>query len=560
MRALQPILALFWQTHRRALLLGLGLSCLTLACGAALLGLAGWFIAASAAAGAVGAGLSFDFFRPSAAIRFLALGRAAARYGERLTTHDATLRFLAALRARLFRAIAGRPFPALARLRRAVVLNRLTADVDALDALWLRLVVPAAAGALVLALAALALWWIDGLVVALWVSGVIAASGVAAAYAGIRFGSRAARQRGLALEAVRVRLVDLADGAVELALAGRLRRQEAAVARADAAAAKAGARLDRLDRLTAPVLEIGVALAAAGALALSAALGLDTALAALAVLAALALGETVAPLRRGALEAGRILLAARRIAPALAEPVAAPAPTAPEPVPTAPALMLEAVAWRWPGATAPALLRFSLTVSPGEWVALTGPSGCGKSTALALAGGLIAPDAGVVRAFGHPLRSWPETALRARVAMLPQRSALFAGSIAEALRLADPDARDADLHAALAAVALDAVVDRLGGLDAPLGEGGAGLSGGEARRLALARIVLRRPSLALLDEPTEGLDPATAAQVLTGLQDALGDAAVVMASHRAEELAAADRLVRLHRATAEAPMASAAAR
>lgn len=558
MRALRPILSLFWQTHRRALLLGLGLTCLTLASGAALLGLAGWFIAASAAAGAAGAGLSFDFFRPSAAIRFLALGRAAARYGERLTTHDATLRFLAALRARLFRAIASRPFPVLARLRRAAVLNRLTADVDALDALWLRLVVPAMAGSVVLVLAALALWWFDGLVVALWVSGVIAASGAAATFAGLRFGARAARQRGLALEAVRVRLVDLADGAVDLALAGRLREQEAAVARADAAAAEAGARLDRLDRLTAPVLEIGVALAAAGALALSAAFGLDAALAALAVLTALALGETVAPLRRGALEAGRILLAARRIAPALAEPVAAPPQAPPKPVPAAPALLLEDVEWRWPAAAAPALERFSLSVTPGEWVALTGPSGCGKSTALALAAGVIEPEAGAVRVLGHPLAAWPETSLRARVAMLPQRSALFAGSIAEALRLADPDARDATLHAALFAVALDVVVDRLGGLDAPLGEGGAGLSGGEARRMALARILLRRPSLALLDEPTEGLDSATAKHVLTRLRDALGDAAVVMASHRAEERAAADRVVPLHRATADASMVDAA--
>jgi ATP-binding cassette subfamily C protein CydC len=546
MTALRPILALFWQTHRRALLLGLGLTFLTLACGAALLGLAGWFIAASAAAGAAGAGLTFDFFRPSAGIRFLALGRAAARYGERLTTHDATLRFLAALRARLFRAIAGRPFPVLARLRRAAVLNRLTADVDALDALWLRLVVPGVAGGLVLALTGLALWWFDGLAVALWIVGVIAASGAVAAWAGVTFGARAARRRGLALEAVRVRLADLADGAVDLALAGRLDAQERAVARADAAAAAAGAQLDRLDRATAPLPEMGVALAAAGALALSAAFGLDTALAALAVLTALAMGETVAPLRRGALEAGRILLAARRIAPALAAPPAtACGARPPEPIPAASVLTLEAVRWRWPGAAAPALDGLSLRVAPGEWVALTGPSGCGKSTALALAAGMMRPEAGTVRLHGHPLAAWPEPALRARVAVLPQRSALFAGTIADALRLADPDASDAALRAALAAVALDAVVDRLGGLGGALGEGGAGLSGGEARRLALARVILRRPVLALLDEPTEGLDAGTAVHVLKGLRHALGEAAVVMASHRPEERAAVDRVVAL---------------
>jgi ATP-binding cassette subfamily C protein CydC len=150
-----------------------------------------------------------------------------------------------------------------------------------------------------------------------------------------------------------------------------------------------------------------------------------------------------------------------------------------------------------------------------------------------------------MRLFGRPVADWPQPALRAQVALLPQRSALFPGTIAENLRLAAPEADDAELRAALEAVALDAVVSRMGGLEARLGEAGSGLSGGEARRLALARVALRRPALALLDEPTEGLDSETAARVLAGLREALGGAAALLASHRAEEQAAADRIVAL---------------
>ncbi len=542
MRDLRLILALFWRAHRPAFLYGLALMLTTMVAGAALLGLSGWFIVASGVAGAAGAGLTFDFFRPSAGVRFLALSRAAARYGERLTTHDATLRFLATLRVKLFRALAARPYAELGRLRRATALNRLTADVDALDAAYLRLVAPAASGLAALALALWLLWALVAPAVALLVVGLLLAAGAAATLAGARLGRRAARLRALALEALRVRLVDLSRGAVDLAVAGRLEAQEQAVRRADALAAAQARALDRLDRLTGAGLELAVALAAAGALALGAALGLDAAIAAIGVFAALALGEAVAPLRRGALEMGRVLLAAGRVAPAL-RAAAATAPAAPGAAltPSGAPLLIEDAALRRPGGAAWVLQGFSLRVERGEWVALTGPSGCGKSTALQLAAGMERAQAGRALLWGRAAQDWSEPELRSRLAMLPQRAELFAGAVADNLRLADPQASDAALWAALDAVALRDAVAAAGGLAAPLGEGGAGLSGGEQRRLALARLVLRRPELMLLDEPCEGLDAPTARRVLDGLRAALPQTAALIASHRPEERLAADR-------------------
>ena len=222
----------------------------------------------------------------------------------------------------------------------------------------------------------------------------------------------------------------------------------------------------------------------------------------------------------------------------------APGP-APRPDPAAPALEMQEVVLRSPGGDRPVLAGLSLRVAAGEVVALTGPSGGGKSTVLHLAAGLIAPDGGRVLLWGSPAAAWPEAALRARLALLPQRSALLRGTLLQALAIARPHLDRAEAAAVLEAVALSDVVARIGGLDAPLGDGGAGLSGGEARRLALARVLLRRPALLLLDEPTEGLDDSTARAVLSGIRRFLPDAAILMASHRAAERGFAMRCVKI---------------
>lgn len=550
MTGLKRILILLLTEERWSLARGAALSIAVLAMGVGLLSLSGWFVAAAAAAGLAGIGIAFDFFRPSAGVRFLALGRAGARYGERLLTHDATLRALAGLRVRLLARLSGQPFGQLTAMRGAQAMNRLTADVDALDGIALRLVLPVFAGGVVLVLSMGLVWLTLGLTVALWIGVVFAGTGWAAFRIAGRAALAPAKEAEAASQALRAQVIDLLRLRTDLAVAGALvDRRNAALAQ-DVRARHALARLDRIERGTGAAYTLAIGLAAAGALVIGSALALSGLVSgpqvAIGFFAALALGEALAATQRGIAELGRMSDAATRVSALLDAPLEAPRRGRLTPDAAAPVLAVSDLTYRRHGAAEPVFAELSLTLQAGETVLLEGRSGVGKSTLLLCLARLLDPAAGEIRLLGVPLADWPEAALRARLGLVPQRTALIAGSARENLNLALADpAEDEVLWGALRAVALDHVIAARGGLDTLLTEGGGGLSGGETRRLALARAVLRRPDLLLLDEPTEGLDAATAQQVLAGLRSALPRAAILIASHRDADRGLGDRVLRL---------------
>lgn len=529
------------QAQPRTLALGAGLAALTVLAGMALLGLSGWFIAATALAGLHAASaIVFDVFMPSAGIRLLAIGRTASRYGERLLTHDATLSATAALREQLFRGWARPDAARRLRARPARLLFRLTADIDALESLYLRVIVPALAalGAALLAGVAFGVFagaWL-GIAVALWL--LLCGAGVAV-LAAMR-ARRASMRRGLALERLRERVVDLVAGQAELVMAGRTQAQCEAVARADARLLRAETELHRLEVRAGLAWGTGSALLLAGALVAAAWLvdqgRIGAPVAAMLVLLSLAAMEPFAALRRGAVELGRSLLAVRRIAPRLRaqhrhEDAATPAMPG-----DGVALQCEGVELAHAGSALAAVDGLDLEMRAGERVALVGASGAGKSTVLLAIAGELSPRRGRL----HALAS----------AGLRQRTELFQDDLRGNLLLADPQADDDQLWAALQAAGLAADVRAMPlGLGTRLGEGGLGLSGGQARRLALARLLLKKDApLWLLDEPTEGLDTRTAQDVLERLaQQAQGRrVSLVIATHLRREAALADRLLRIH--------------
>jgi len=392
----------------------------------------------------------------------------------------------------------------------------------------------AAVGAALLAggvLGALVDWRLGAAVFA-WL--VLCGGGVA--YLAARGARTAALRRASGLERLRAQAIDLVAGQTELAMSGQLRQQCQAIMRTDARLVRAEDRSHRIDTrsgwLHAVAGHLGVAgaLLAVGALVGAGASSLP--LATLSVLTVLAALEPFSALRRGALEAGRGALAARRLAPRLRAPAdehRAPLRLAITRSDDA-AVRLTAVEAGYRGCAASALRGIDLLVETGERVAVLGASGAGKSTLLALIAAELPVRAG-------DLHTRPCT-------WLTQRTELFQDSLRDNLRLADPDAADAQCWAALRASGLADDVQQLAhGLDTRLGEGGLGLSGGQSRRLALARLLLHPADFWLLDEPTEGLDGPTAVDVLSRLARHAGSRTVVIATHLRREAGLADRLV-----------------
>ncbi|MEU1819413.1 thiol reductant ABC exporter subunit CydD [Streptomyces roseifaciens] len=231
---------------------------------------------------------------------------------------------------------------------------------------------------------------------------------------------------------------------------------------------------------------------------------------------------------------------------AVLETQPAPAGTAPAPDARRATLTVDRLAVRHAGRAEPSLPETSFEVRPGETVALVGPSGCGKTTLLNVLLGFACPDAGRVLVDGTDLASLSPESWRDQVAWVPQRPRLFAGTVAENVRLARPGATGAQVREALrAAGALDFVSMLPHGTDTRLGENGAGLSAGQRQRLALARAFLADRPVLLLDEPTANLDGETEASVVEAIRRLAAGRTVIMVVHRPALLAVADRTVRL---------------
>ncbi len=517
MKPLFNIVLILLNADRWAMARGAALMIVVLVMGAALLGLSGWFITATGLAGLAGIGIAFDVFRPSAGVRFLALGRAGARYGERLLTHDATLRALSALRVVLLRGFARGDARELMQLRGEGALTRVVSDVDALDGVLLRLVLPVIAVLVAHLVVFATLTWVVGWSVACVVFVGYLLPGAAILYRLAQRSIAPSQDAEKRSQMLRREVIDMIRDREALILASKLPAIEQELLRIEKRARAAVRQLDKAERAAGFQMQVLVAIVSAGALVAGATLiersDVGAAVAVIGFFVALALAEAFLPLRRGMSDLGRMVLAGGRVGPQTTQSndVAECRFDPGEPL----------LSIRGPD--------IQLEIGRGQAVVLTGPSGAGKSTLLFQIAGLVESDGIAVK--GAPPQDWPEPALRRIVASVPQRSALIAGTVRDNLSLTD-DYADGDLWAALDAASLAHVVSERGGLDAKLGEGGKGLSGGQARRLCIARSILKKSEILLLDEPTEGLDPETANAVLSGVRRALPETLIIAAMHR----------------------------
>lgn len=522
--------------HRGRLVVGALLMLATALSALGLLAVSGWFITASALTGvalAAGAAATLDVYTPGGGIRLFAVSRTVSRYLERLYNHDTILRLLADLRVRMFAGLARMDASRLAGRRASDWLNRLTADIDTLDALYLRLLAPPLVALLLgAALLALVAIWLPGVV--LWLGGLLLFAWCWLTFGQARLGMVASRRRVETLEQLRSGVMESLRGFAELEAYGALDRRRTQLEDIEAQLFKDQWRL-------AVVTAIGNALVAAliggtwllllmmGAAAFANG-GLSAPIMVMLPLAAMALSEGLAALPGAFTQLGATLAAAERLN---VIDDAAIMPEGDAALPPGPlSLSGKALSFRYSGALFDALHDVNLHVAAGESVALCGPSGAGKSTLLALVSGQLNLQQGQLSIGGHPVDMLAPDALAAGVGCLTQSVDLFDASLAENLRLAAPEADDACLWAALEAVDLKDWAQALpAGLETRVGEGGRQVSGGQARRIALARLSLTQPGLVLLDEPFAGLDAATAERVAERLEPWFKQRTVVYLVH-----------------------------
>jgi ATP-binding cassette, subfamily C, bacterial CydC len=531
-------LFVLFRPYLRWMALGAGLSLVTLLANVALMAIAGWFIASMALAGITQA--AFDYFTPAAAIRACAIVRTAGRYVERLVTHEATLRLLAQLRVWFFASIEPLAPARLCGLRGADLLGRIQADIDSLNHVYLRVFVPVAVAALgmLLVVAATAAFSVS---TALLLLAFLLLAGVALPALLFMRGNEPSRA-GVTLRAeMRESIVDSLQGLGELRVYGAEESYASRIDQLSERLVAAQSEVSRLNGFSQGALAVSASLAMWGALWLTIPRVADGSLppADLAMLALLVLAsfEAVLPLPLAMQMLGESLAAARRIfalvdaRPAVVDPPQAAA------LPSGCDLSLRDVRMRYGDDTAWVLDDVSFDVPAGSRIAIVGESGAGKSSVANVLLRFWDYQSGSVRLGGAELRECAGHDVRARIAVLAQDTYLFNSTIRENLLLARPDADQATLEAACRNAQLhDFIVSLPQGYDTEIGEAGTGLSGGQARRLAIARALLLDAPILILDEPTEGLDTATEQALLQAVMRLMEGRSVLLITHRVSAL------------------------
>jgi ATP-binding cassette, subfamily C, bacterial CydC len=514
----------------------------------ALMAVSGWFIASMAIAGAAAA--AFNYFTPAAIIRGCAILRTGGRYLERLVSHDATLRPLAATRVWLFRRIEPQSPDRVAAWHSGDLASRFKGDIDRLEAMPLRILLPLAVAVAASAVLLSVLGHYGSRFALIELAGLLVA--VLAPVAVTRLAWIWGRGQVHLSAALTEAVVEGVQGLADLRVfAPAARRHAARLAEIGAALVASQQKTGRAGALAlaAGVLAANLAAWSVVAVAVPLVRAGTLAPADLVLLALLALAgvEAVAPVPGAVHALGGVLEAAKRLFALIDAPAPAPVDEDAEaPPPVDADLVLKDVRFRHAPAAPLVFDGFSLTVGQGERVALTGPVGAGKSTLVALLTGLLSPQAGSIAVGGRAVASLGPEARRRPFAVAPQAPGLFTGTLADNLRVAWPEAPEAALRHVLAVAQLEEMVaDLPQGLETWVGEAGLTLSGGQARRLAVARALLKPAPVLILDEPGEGLDYATERALLAAAVADLGGRTLILITHRSAGLDLMDRVVRL---------------
>ena len=539
---LRPYIALykhyFWQ-----IVIGLSLAILTLFASVFLLSLSGWFLASTAVAGVAGL-YTFNYMLPAAGVRAAAIVRTASRYAERLVDHNTTFKILAYLRTLAFSKILPLSANQLAQYQKADLLNRFIVDIDALDHLYLKLFSPIVTALIIIVMLFVGLSYINlpiALIISIVLTITLLAIPVIFYHAGKQLGETLAKQQ----SEYRALLINYLQGQAELTLFNAQDRYRV--------------KLDQLEsdwlyhqqkQSTLVALSSALVVLIAGFLTLLV-LWLIThytlsPLVALFVFVCLASSEILAPIPTAFIFLGQVLASAKRTTALFNQTPDIKFTEQGKVIDlTTAKLQFNDISFSYPNQPFAVLNHFSLTIEAGKHIGLIGKTGCGKSTLLNLVTRTWDPTSGNIFINDTPINQLDEPTLRKVIAVVPQVITIFSDTLRKNLLIGDPKASDQQLIDVLQQVELSKLLSTEHGLDLPLGQGGRSLSGGEIRRIGIARALLHNSPLVLMDEPTESLDQQTEQQIIQLIKQTCQNKTLLMVTHRLTDNPLFDQVIEL---------------
>ncbi|MGC9422627.1 heme ABC transporter ATP-binding protein/permease CydC [Vibrio sp.] len=542
MRDLLPYLKLY-KKHWFSLSLGMLLAFLTLFASIGLLTLSGWFLSAAAVAGLTIARETFNYMLPGAFVRGFAMGRTAGRWGERVVSHNATFKLLTDLRVFFFQKLAPLVPGRLSSLRDADLLNRLVADIDAMDHVYLRLISPLTVGILGIAGLTALLCWFDA-TLGLTLGGILLLILLTWPPLFYWLGKRNGQALTEHKAHLRIATLDWLQGYSELVIFGAEAHYRKAIFIAQDKLLynqKINAHFTGLAQaflllVNGWVLVLMLWLAADGVNGQA-----PDPMVALIAFATMASVELLMPIAGAFQHLGQTLTSARRLNEIL---LSEPEVTFTE-QPTVHSgqfdIYFDHACFHYPDSSQTVLNQINLAIPTGNKVAIVGQTGSGKSTLIQLLCRYWDVQQGQITLGGTPLQAWQESDLRSAISVVSQRVDILNGSLRDNLALAKPHAQEDELCQTLIDVGLNKLLDGQG-LNTWLGDGGRQLSGGEKRRIGIARALLHDGPILLLDEPTEGLDKQTEQQIMTLLQTQFAHKTVIFITHRLVDLESMDTI------------------
>ena len=544
MRTLLPFIRLF-KFAKFPLILGLVLMILGLGSSMGLLTVSGWFLAATAIAGL---GTLFNFFYPSASVRGLAIGRTVMRYFEKIVTHDATFRILSKLRVQVFEKIIPLSPAVLNRYRNSDLLNRLVSDVDTLDSLYLRLLAPFFTAVFVIIAMTIGLSFVNiplALGLGLFLLILLMIIPTVFYRLGQEFGERLIQARAT----YRTQFLEFIQAQAELLLFNAEDKLKEKMSATEKTWQEDQAKEAKLSGFSTALVLFLNGLLISGMLwfASNADFGTDeyhTAYIALFTFAALAAFEIIMPLGAAFLHIGQVIAAAERVTEIIEQKPLVEFNGNEEFETKVRLISAKDLSFSYPGQETLVLKNLTLDLEQGQKIAILGKTGSGKSSLLQLLVRNYDANQGELLLAEKPISAYSENTLRNQICFLTQRVHVFSDTLRQNLQFASVDEiSDEKMIEVLHQVGLSKLLEQEEkGLNLWLGDGGRPLSGGEQRRLGLARILLNNAPILLLDEPTEGLDRETERQILRLILQHAENKTLIMVTHRLSSIEQFDKI------------------